>query len=136
MLELGLSIKCDIDGLLLRDVLIQAKQELFVFSVRRGLMKKPPVCLHDLIRTAVFVIKLFERLDAYLIKGTSRKLNDMEPINDDLGLGENLMNNRLISFNYLLVYPRSISHALPATPPLVLKYRVLPSNGDFLFEVA
>ncbi len=40
---------------------------------------------------------LFERLDAYLIKGTSRKLNDMEPINDDLGLGENLMNNRLIS---------------------------------------
>ncbi len=83
MLELGLSIKCDIDGLLLRDVFIQTKQELFVFSVRRSLMKKPPVCLHDLIRTAVFVIKLFERLDAYLIKGTSRKLNDMEPINDD-----------------------------------------------------
>lgn len=97
MLELGLSIKCDIDGLLLRDVFIQTKQELFVFSVRRSLMKKPSVCLHDLIRTAVFVIKLFERLDAYLIKGTSRKLNDMEPINDDLGLGENLMNNRLIS---------------------------------------
>ena len=65
---------------LLRDVFIQTKQELFVFSVRRSLMKKPPVCLHDLIRTAVFVIKLFERLDAYLIKGTSRKLNDLSLI--------------------------------------------------------
>ncbi|RNE19893.1 hypothetical protein FAM4067_01767 [Lacticaseibacillus paracasei] len=36
----------------------------------------------------MFVIKLFERVDAYLIKGLIHKLNDMKLISDDLGLGK------------------------------------------------